>query len=104
MSARLNRVRGGHSWHRLFWWTLLSLAACVSGVSHAQSSVTLYGIIDTGVEYVTNVGAKKSSSVHVPSLTASLPSLWGLRGKEDLGGGLSAIFVLSRGLLPHRAR
>ncbi|MFM0359185.1 porin [Paraburkholderia nemoris] len=100
MSARLNRVRGGHSWHRLFWWTLPSLAACVSGVSHAQSSVTLYGIIDTGVEYVTNVGAKKSSSVHVPSLTASLPSLWGLRGKEDLGGGLSAIFVLESGFAP----
>ena len=100
MSARLNWARGGHSWYRLFWWTLPSLAACVSGVSYAQSSVTLYGIIDTGVEYVTNVGAQKSSSVHMPSLTASLPSLWGLRGKEDLGGGLSAVFVLESGFAP----
>ena len=100
MSARLNRARADHSWHRLFWWTFSSLAACASSMSHAQSSVTLYGIIDTGVEYVTNIGAKKSSSVHVPSLTASLPSLWGLRGKEDLGGGLNAVFVLESGFAP----
>ncbi|GGC29769.1 porin [Paraburkholderia caffeinilytica] len=81
-------------------WTFSSLAACAPGVSHAQSSVTLYGVIDTGVEYVTNIGSQKSSSVHVPSLTASLPSLWGLRGKEDLGGGLSAVFVLESGFAP----
>ncbi|CAB3664626.1 hypothetical protein LMG24238_01767 [Paraburkholderia sediminicola] len=100
MSVRLNRAGGGHSWRRLFWWTVPLLAASASGVSYAQSSVTLYGIIDTGVEYVTNVGAKKSSSVHIPSLTASLPSLWGIRGKEDLGGGLSAVFVLESGFAP----
>ena len=100
MNARLNQARGDHSWHRLLGWTFLSLAAFASGVAHAQSSVTLYGIIDTGVEFVTNVGAKKSNSVHVPSLTASLPSLWGLRGKEDLGGGLKAVFVLESGFAP----
>ena len=71
-------------------WGLASLAACASGASHAQSSVTLYGIIDTGVEWVNNVGAKKSSVVRVPTLTGSIPSRWGLRGKEDLGNGLSA--------------
>jgi predicted porin len=60
----------------------------------------LYGVFDTGVEYVTNVGPQKSSSVHMPTLTASLPSLWGLRGKEDLGGGLSAVFVLESGFAP----
>jgi predicted porin len=79
---------------------LASVAACASGASHAQSSVTLYGIIDTGVEYVTNIGAKGSSGVHVPTLTASLPSLWGIRGKEDLGGGLNAVFVLESGFAP----
>jgi len=100
MTARLNRARGANSWRRGFRWTLSALAACASGVSHAQSSVTLYGVIDTGVEYVTNIGAQKSSSVHVPSLTASLPSLWGLRGKEDLGGGLNAVFVLESGFAP----
>ncbi|MFD1554760.1 porin [Paraburkholderia silviterrae] len=76
------------------------LATGLAGAAHAQSSVTLYGVIDTGVEYVTNVGPKKSSVVRVPTLTASLPSLWGLRGKEDLGGGLSAVFVLESGFAP----
>ncbi|KML60505.1 porin [Burkholderia cepacia] len=73
---------------------------CASGAAHAQSSVTLYGIIDTGVEYVTNVGPQKQSVVKVPQLTGSLPSRWGLRGKEDLGGGLSAVFVLESGFSP----
>jgi predicted porin len=100
MSSRLNRTRGGHSWHQVFWWAFSLLAACASSASHAQSSVVLYGVFDTGVEYVTNVGPQKSSSVHMPTLTASLPSLWGLRGKEDLGGGLSAVFVLESGFAP----
>jgi predicted porin len=81
-------------------WGLASLAACASGASHAQSSVTLYGIIDTGVEWVNNVGAKKSSVVRVPTLTGSIPSRWGLKGKEDLGSGLSAVFVLESGFAP----
>lgn len=100
MSSQLNRAKGGHSWRRVFWWAFSLLAALASSAAHAQSSVVLYGIIDTGVEYVTNVGPKKSNSVHMPTLTASLPSLWGLRGKEDLGGGLSAVFVLESGFAP----
>jgi Outer membrane protein (porin) len=103
MSSRLKRARGGRSSHPLFWWAfslLAVFAAFASSAAHAQSSVVLYGIIDTGIEYVTNVGPQKSSSVHAPSLTASLPSLWGLRGKEDLGGGLSAVFLLESGFAP----
>ncbi|WP_240975705.1 porin [Paraburkholderia aromaticivorans] len=82
------------------WWGFSSLAVCVPAASQAQSSVTLYGIIDTGVEYVTNVGAHQSSVVRMPSLTGSIPSRWGFRGKEDLGGGLSAVFVLESGFAP----
>jgi predicted porin len=101
MSSRLNRARGGFSWHQVAGWGFASLAAaCMSGASYAQSAVTLYGIIDTGVEYVTNVGPHKASSVHVPTLTASVPSQWGVRGKEDLGGGLNAVFVLESGFAP----
>ncbi|MGU7770047.1 porin [Burkholderia sp. MR1-5-21] len=76
------------------------LVACGPGAVRAQSSVALYGIIDTGIEYVTNVGPQKSSVVRTPTLTASIPSRWGLRGKEDLGGGLSAVFVLESGFAP----
>ncbi|MGF6597737.1 putative porin [Paraburkholderia sp. GAS448] len=63
----------------------------MSGVAHAQSSVELYGIIDTGVMYVSNVGGH-SNWLADPDTAA--PDLFGLRGTEDLGGGLKAIFKL----------
>nr|WP_242665759.1 porin [Paraburkholderia ginsengiterrae] len=100
MKTQTNQAKGGLSWSRMIGCGVASLLACAPGASHAQSAVTLYGIIDTGVEYVTNIGAKGSSGVHVPTLTASLPSLWGIRGKEDLGGGLSTVFVLESGFAP----
>ena len=100
MSSRSNRSGYGFSWRQAVWCGFSSLAACAAGAAQAQSSVTLYGIIDTGVEYVTNVGPQKSSVVRMPSLTGSIPSRWGLRGTEDLGGGLSAVFVLESGFAP----
>jgi predicted porin len=66
----------------------------------AQSQVTMYGIIDTGVEYVTHVNAAGDSVVRMPSLTGSLPSRIGFKGSEDLGGGLQALFVLESGFAP----
>ncbi|MCP3719179.1 porin [Paraburkholderia sp. CNPSo 3281] len=80
----------------------LSLLAAIavwalSGAAKAQSSVTLYGIIDTGLEYVSHVGAKGDGLVRMPSITGSLPSRWGVRGSEDLGEGLKAIFTLESG-------
>jgi predicted porin len=71
---------------------------CASGgVAHAQSSVTLYGIIDTGLEYVSHASPAGDHVFRMPSITGSLPSRWGLRGSEDLGGGYRAIFVLENG-------
>jgi predicted porin len=96
MSSRLCRM-GGCSWNQMIGWGVSLLAICAPNASQAQNSVTMYGIIDTGIEYVTNVGPQKSSSVHMPSITGSIPSRWGFRGKEDLGGGLSAVFVLESG-------
>ncbi len=66
----------------------------------AQSSVTLYGAVDTGVEYVNNIGEAKSGVARVPVLTGTVPSRWGLRGTEDLGGGLKSVFVLESGFAP----
>jgi predicted porin len=100
MSSGLKRVGRGFSRHQVACWGLSFLAVCAPAVTQAQSSVTLYGIIDTGIEYVTNVGPQKSSVVRMPTLTGSIPSRWGLRGKEDLGGGLSAVFVLESGFAP----
>ncbi|SFB00821.1 Outer membrane protein (porin) [Collimonas sp. OK607] len=66
----------------------------------AQSQVTVYGIIDTGVAYVTHANAAGDSVVKMPSLTGSLPSRIGFKGSEDLGGGLQALFVLESGFTP----
>lgn len=60
----------------------------------AQSSVTLYGIIDNGVTYATNQGGAHSWQA-VSGVVAG--SRWGFTGKEDLGGGIKAIFTLENG-------
>ncbi|WP_322107315.1 porin [Paraburkholderia sp. J41] len=74
------------------------MVAALTGVfataAHAQSSVTLYGLIDAGITYANNSGGHslwKASSGTVNG------SRWGLRGSEDLGGGLKAIFTLEDG-------
>ncbi|TAM05845.1 MAG: porin [Paraburkholderia sp.] len=78
-------------------------AILVTGVAHAQSSVTLFGLIDTGIVYQ-NTARRTPSRATSPG--ASLWSMqdgnlrtsrWGLRGNEDLGGGLSAVFCLENG-------
>ncbi|KWR90671.1 porin [Cupriavidus sp. IDO] len=85
---------------------LARFAAGAAGVLAAApllvsaQAVTLYGVVDTGVEYVSNVGAAGHGLVRMPNLTATVPSRWGLRGTEDLGGGLKSIFVLESGFSP----
>jgi predicted porin len=73
-----------------------SLVGLASSVAHSQSSVTLYGEIDNGIHYQTNVGGGKA--VYMDSLDGIDGSRWGLTGKEDLGGGLKAIFTLESGI------
>jgi general bacterial porin, GBP family len=73
-------------------------AGSVSSVACAQSSVTLYGTVDTGLDYISN--QKSGGSGHNNfALTSGNVSTdrWGLRGNEDLGGGLNAIFDLENG-------
>lgn len=62
--------------------------------AHAQGSVILYGIVDEGLTYSSN--QKGSSTVQLQSGKLG-GSRWGLRGAEDLGNGLSAIFNLENG-------
>lgn len=78
-------------------WLLLTLMFSSVAPVYAQSSVTLYGIIDTGVEYVSHANAAGDGVFRMPAITGSLPSRWGLRGVEDLGGGLKALFTLENG-------
>ncbi|ALL70525.1 Outer membrane protein porin (plasmid) [Paraburkholderia caribensis MBA4] len=80
--------------------TILAAAALgsFSIVAQAQSSVTLYGLLDAGITYANKVATSTGhdSLVKYGDGVAS-GSRWGLRGTEDLGGGLKAIFVLESG-------
>src|SRR5215469_4261582 len=75
----------------------VSFGMAASNVALAQGSVTLYGILDTGIEYVTHANRAGDSVVRMPGITGEMPSRWGLRGTEPLGGNLSTIFVLESG-------
>jgi predicted porin len=76
-----------------------ALGACVLCVAaHANAdSVALYGIVDTGVEYLTNTNKTHGDTAAMPSVTGSVPSRWGLKGSESLGDGVQAIFDLESG-------
>ncbi|RKF33356.1 porin [Paraburkholderia fungorum] len=67
----------------------LSLAM-VTGMAHAQSSVTLYGLAGGGLRWLNNT--KGGSTLQYASVEA--PNRFGLRGSEDLGNGVNAIFAL----------
>ncbi|WOD14679.1 porin [Paraburkholderia kirstenboschensis] len=70
-------------------------ALCISAsAAHAQSSVTLYGLIDAGLTYTNNQHGQKNFQATSGDTNGSR---WGLRGAEDLGGGLKAIFTLENG-------
>ena len=79
--------------------SLVALAVlAASGASFAQSSVTLYGIADMWFG-----GVKTDNGMGVSNTTTKLESggvnesRWGLKGSEDLGGGLKANFKLEQG-------
>ncbi|GAB7539144.1 porin [Burkholderia sp. 3C] len=73
-------------------------AACVTtfaaASAHAQSSVTLYGLVDAGIAYTNNVGGSGRVALASGNISGSR---FGVRGSEDLGGGLKAVFVLENG-------
>jgi predicted porin len=74
----------------------------IAGTATAQGSVTLYGIVDAGITYRSNErtgvagGYHGHSNVGITSNNRS-GSRWGLKGREELGNGLAAIFVLEDG-------
>lgn len=78
--------------------TLVVAAGLCSSAAMAQ--VTVYGIVDVGIERVSNTNTVGESAVKMPSLTGSLPSRIGFRGAEDLGNGVQAVFALETGFGP----
>jgi predicted porin len=71
-----------------------AILGLTSGIAFAQSSVTLYGILDEGFNINNNAGGHRQYYLASGVLNGSR---FGLRGAEDLGGGLSAIFVIENG-------
>ena len=72
----------------------LAVLAAISGVAAAQSNVTLFGVVDEAARYVKNGDLKLKSLASGGINTSRL----GVRGVEDLGGGLNAGFWLETGL------
>jgi len=80
--------------------TLLALAAC--GAAQAQSTVTLYGLVDLNLTRTT-AGSKAGGASQIDMNDGTVNGLngsrWGIRVAEDLGSGLKAGVVLEGGLL-----
>lgn len=74
---------------------LVMLLPTMTGVAHAQSSVTLYGRIDNGLQYETGLPTGHQLSAESGNF---VPSDFGMKGSEDLGGGTQAIFKLEAGI------
>ncbi|MBT9608478.1 porin [Aquabacterium sp.] len=75
--------------------TVLALAAiAASSAAFAQSSVTLYGLVDASVESVKGNTAGKGTTFNRVSSGNLVTSRLGFKGVEDLGGGLKAKFQL----------
>jgi hypothetical protein len=99
--------------------SLFALAAlgAFASAAQAQSSVTLFGTLDAGLQYMSNAGLASSSTTAPSSGTASsysatgaapvtgsnfvyydsaiASSQWGMKGTEDLGGGMKANFYFA---------
>lgn len=83
----------------------IAVACTAASAAHAQSSVTLYGLIDQGLNYVSNTQTGRAGDSLVGKRQIAMSdgatgiggSRWGLKGSEDLGGGLRAIFTLENG-------
>lgn len=85
---------------RHFALSLLSLAAC--GAAHAQSTVTLYGLLDLNLTRTTAgsaLGGASQIDMNDGTVNGLNGSRWGLRVSEDLGNGLKAGALLEGGML-----
>ena len=76
----------------------LALAGLASGATFAQSNVTIYGIADMSYAYYSDANAPLSGSTNQINSGQWKASRFGLKGAEDLGNGLSAVFQLEFGV------
>ena len=96
------------------YFALAASFLCAAGVAKAQSSVTVYGLLDVGVMAQTNAGnlnastwGNSGSPINYPGVKngnvfgfmtgGESQSRLGFKGSEDLGGGTKTIFLLEQG-------
>ncbi|BDX20794.1 porin [Polynucleobacter sp. TUM22923] len=87
--------------------SLLAVAAigAFASAAQAQSSVTVYGILDVGyiggnVRSASSTGVPAKGTYSSIGSSAESTSRLGFRGTEDLGGGMSAFFTIETGVQP----
>jgi predicted porin len=84
------------------------IASCLASGAYAQTSVTLYGVIDISANYTTHQNAAGDHVISLGDSNAGTGaadggqgalsgSRWGLKGEEDLGSGTKAVFKLESG-------
>jgi predicted porin len=73
---------------------IAAIAATLAQPALSQTSVTLYGAVDDALTYVNNQKGHSNVYMRQGNLYASK---FGLLGKEDLGGGTTALFDLQNG-------
>ncbi|CAG9262319.1 porin [Paraburkholderia caribensis] len=81
---------------RKLWFGAVLVLGTASISAHAQSSITLYGLIDTGIVYSSNQFGHNNWQM-LSSVTQN--TVFGLKGSEDLGGGLHTVFKLEQGFI-----
>ncbi|WP_169708776.1 porin [Trinickia terrae] len=79
---------------------MTSVGMAASQWANAQSSLTLYGVLDVFGGYQSAKVSGKSTSLYVLGNNGEMTSRWGLRGTEDLGGGYRTTFDLESGFDP----
>ena len=81
---------------------IITAAMLCSIPAAAQSSVTLYGLVDAGVRYTTKANPAGDSQFQM--LSGASESHFGIKGTEDIGGGTKIIFNLENRFFPNSGK
>ena len=76
----------------------LSLLGAFAGSACAQSTVTMYGVLDAGLNYESTAGTSTTGNLFSLQSGISAPSRIGFKGSEDINSSLKAIFDLEAGI------
>jgi outer membrane protein OmpU len=82
-------------------WTVCAMLCAMASSARADNLIQIYGIVDGGVAYVSNVAG---GHAWYQTSGVAQSNRWGLRGTEELGGGNRAIFRLENGFTVNDGR